>query len=60
MYDKIFQEGLPVSPIKQIKSLNLPVYLYGMGNGAEKMYIVCEDHGIKLSGVFASDGFKAG
>ena len=60
MYDKIFPEGLPVSPIKQIKSLNLPVYLYGMGNGAEKMYIVCEDHGIKLSGVFASDGFKAG
>ncbi len=60
MYDKIFPEGLPPSPIDAIKSSALPVYLYGMGNGAEKMLDVCSEYGIKVDGVFASDGFRAG
>lgn len=60
MLDKIFPEGLPQSPIEAIKDANLPVYLYGMGNGAEKMMDVCSKYGIKVEGVFASDGFRAG
>lgn len=34
-----------------------PILLYGMGNGADKILLVCERLGIKVSGVFASDGF---
>lgn len=34
-----------------------PILLYGMGDGADKIIQVCEDKGIKISGVFASDGF---
>ena len=32
--------------------------VYGMGNGAEKLLDVCEKRGIKISGVFCSDGFE--
>ena len=34
-----------------------PILLYGMGDGADKVLDVCEEKGIKISGVFASDGF---
>lgn len=34
-----------------------PIVLYGMGNGADAVLSVCEKYGIKISGVFASDGF---
>ena len=34
-----------------------PIFLYGTGNGADKIIDVCESRGITLSGVFASDGF---
>lgn len=34
-----------------------PILLYGMGDGADKVLNVCEGKGIKVSGVFASDGF---
>ena len=34
-----------------------PILLYGMGNGADKILDVCAKRGIKVSGVFASDGF---
>lgn len=60
MYDEIFPDGLPLSPIQLIKNSNLPVYLYGMGNGAEKMLAVCVQYGIEVAGVFASNGFRAG
>ncbi len=60
MYDKIFPDGLPSSPIEAIKNSFLPIYLYGMGNGAEKMMNVCNEYGINVEGVFASDGFRAG
>ncbi len=35
----------------------LPLLLYGMGDGADKIIKVLESRNIKLSGVFASDGF---
>ena len=34
-----------------------PVVIYGMGDGAQKIINVCEQKGIKVSGVFASDDF---
>ncbi len=42
---------------ENLKSENRPIVLYGMGNGADKILNVCESKGIKISGVFASDGF---
>jgi len=34
-----------------------PIFLYGTGNGADKIIAVLEQYGIPLTGVFASDGF---
>lgn len=36
------------------------ILLYGMGNGADKLLAVCEHKGIRVSGIFASDGFVRG
>ena len=36
------------------------IVLYGMGNGADKIFDICEAKNIKISGVFASDGFVRG
>lgn len=37
-----------------------PILLYGMGDGAEKIYSVLNKKGIKVQGVFASEGFVRG
>lgn len=34
-----------------------PIFLYGTGNGGDKILDVCADRGITVTGVFASDGF---
>ncbi len=34
-----------------------PIFLYGTGNGADKILDVCNEYSIKISGVFASSGF---
>lgn len=34
-----------------------PIFLYGTGNGADKILDVCERFGIKIEGVFASSDF---
>jgi len=60
MFKKLFPNGLPIHPLEAIKASKLPVLLYGMGDGAEKMMSVCNEYGIKVSGVFASDGFRSG
>lgn len=36
------------------------ILLYGMGNGADKLLAVCEQKGICVKGIFASDGFVRG
>ena len=36
------------------------IWLYGMGNGADKILAVLENRGISVRGVFASDGFVRG
>lgn len=37
-----------------------PIYIYGMGNGAEKIMKVFDKYGIKVKGFFASDEFVRG
>lgn len=41
----------------KLQNATKPVVLYGMGNGADKILALCEKYGVKVSGVFASDGF---
>lgn len=43
-----------------LKEESLPILIYGMGNGADKIINVFEKHGIKYQDVFASDGFVRG
>lgn len=40
-----------------LKTTQKPILLYGMGDGADKIISVLDKLGIKISGVFASDGF---
>ncbi len=40
-----------------LRSTRIPLVLYGMGDGADKILKVFEDKGIKISGIFASDEF---
>lgn len=43
-----------------LKEETRPVYIYGMGNGAEKIMNVFEEYGIEVKGFFASDEFVRG
>lgn len=43
-----------------LKSTDLPVFIYGMGDGALKIMRVFEQYGIPLAGFFASDEFVRG
>ncbi len=43
-----------------LKDTKLPIYIYGMGLGAEKILKVFEQYGISYEGFFASDGFVRG
>lgn len=43
-----------------LKNTSLPIVIYGMGNGADKILDVLDDHGITVSDFFASDGFVRG
>ena len=43
-----------------LKASNLPILIYGMGNGADKIISVFEEYGIVYSDIFASDGFVRG
>lgn len=43
-----------------LKSTELPVFIYGMGDGALKIMGVFERYGIPLAGFFASDEFVRG
>lgn len=45
---------------EQLQETKKPIVLYGMGNGADKILAVCEEKGIPVAGVFASDGFCRG
>ncbi len=43
-----------------LKQTEKTIVLYGMGNGADKIMAVCEQYGITVQDVFASDGFVRG
>lgn len=45
---------------QRMKADEKPLFLYGMGNGADKIIKVMEHYGISLAGVFASDEFVRG
>lgn len=41
-----------------LKTVNKPIVLYGMGNGAEKTLNKLNEIGVEISGIFSSSGFK--
>jgi len=43
-----------------LKEETRPIYIYGMGNGAEKIMAVFAEYGIEVKGFFASDEFVRG
>ena len=43
-----------------LSETKLPIYIYGMGDGAVKIMSVMEKYGIKIKGIFASDEFVRG
>ena len=45
---------------ERLQSATSPVYLYGMGNGAEKILAACRAYSIPIAGVFASDEYVRG
>lgn len=57
--------SLPAYPAKsdmwqELKSESRPIVVYGMGNGADKLFDRLEKFNIRVSDVFASDGFVRG
>ena len=44
----------------ELKENNKPVFIYGTGNGADKILDCFETDNIKISGIFSSSGFKKG
>lgn len=49
--------GYEISLWDRLVECGKPVFLYGTGNGGDKIISALEKHSITLSGVFASDGF---
>ena len=45
---------------ERLRECGLPVLIYGMGTGCEKVLAAFEKHGIRCSGIFASDDFVRG
>ncbi len=41
----------------KLRLTDKPIFMYGTGNGGDKIIAALEAHGARLTGVFASDGF---
>lgn len=57
--------GLPEYPCKKdvwdaLKEEERPIMVYGMGNGADKLFLRFAEYGIEVREIFASDGFVRG
>lgn len=57
--------SLPTYPLKndmweELRNESRPIVIYGMGNGADKLFDRLAKFNIKVSDVFASDGFVRG
>ncbi len=57
MFDPNELKALPTWA-ERLKNSGLPVYIYGMGDGCEKVLKAFETEGIECSGIFVSDDFK--
>ena len=61
-YNKV---DLPEYPVERdawdiIKSTDRPIVVYGMGNGADKLFDRLASMGVTPTDIFASDGFVSG
>ena len=45
---------------EELKEAKLPIVLYGMGDGADRILTALAAHGLQAAGVFASDEFVRG
>lgn len=45
---------------QRLKNEKKPIVMYGMGNGAQKIFDICTEYGITICDIFASDGFVRG
>lgn len=43
-----------------LQRVKKPIVIYGMGDGCEKIYHVCQKNGIPIAGIFASDEYVRG
>ncbi len=59
-YKKIIFDTFDTDLWNALKNSQLPILIYGMGNGADKIINVFERYGIEYKDVFASDGFVRG
>ena len=56
-----FEAKIPERDIwDNLKKINKPIVMYGMGNGADKICSVLDTFGIQVADFFASDGFVRG
>ena len=55
-------EWFPQGPSlwQRLEEETLPLVLYGMGNGADKILQICQERRLSVAGVFASDEFVRG
>ena len=59
-YKKIIFSDFSRDLWRELKASSLPILIYGMGNGADKIIAVFERYGIEYQDFFASDGFVRG
>ncbi len=43
-----------------LRQADRPIVIYGMGDGCEKIHRVCENYGVPVAGIFASDEYVRG
>ena len=59
-YKNIIFNDFPCDIWTSLRNESLPILIYGMGNGADKIINVFNQYGIGYQDVFASDGFVRG
>ena len=60
-FDSITEYWQSLPPLwETLQKTKLPIYLYGMGDGAMKIHSAMEEYHIPLKGIFASDEYVRG
>ena len=57
---ELWSEHIPTDLWDALSRDTRDIWLYGMGNGADKILAVAAKKGVSIAGVFASDGFVRG